>query len=153
MGRFFKSDREVANERFEQILDTISNQDEKALKKLFSQKAITDTDVFDKSVIKLFDFFQGKVVEYDDRGALGVDGGKNDDGTGRNWKSMQSTYDVETSEGEYRFAIKEYTMDTADRDNIGIYSLYIIKAEDSDLEFAYWGGGKWVPGINIETKN
>lgn len=152
MWGFFDNDREVSNERFEQILEAIKNKDKTALKKMFSKKAITDADEFDQTMIDLFDLFQGEVISWDDWGGTGSEYGMNDDGTNRSWKFIQSTYDVQTSQQKYRFAIKEFTKDTADPDNIGIYSLYIIKEEDSNLEFAYGGDGKWTAGIVIETK-
>ena len=40
--------------------------------------------------------------------------------------------------------------DTADADNVGIRSLYIIRlADDTDPQFAYRGDEKYTPGINI----
>lgn len=52
------------------------------------------------------------------------------------------------------FLTLPYTQDTANIDNLGIHSLYIIKSEeDTDISFAYWGDGKDTPGINIGIKN
>lgn len=146
------NDRSKANARFDQILTACKNQDEVALKEMFSKKSIDEAEDMDGSIRALLDFFQGEMVSYDDWGVLGADAGKNDDGTGRNWKRLRSTYDVETSEQKYRFAIEEFTVDTADPDNVGIRSMYIIEAGNSDLEFAYWGDGKWTPGITIEKE-
>lgn len=146
------NDTQIANNSFEEIIDAIQSKNENAFKGLFSKKAITEDENFDESVLALIDFFEGKIISYNDWGGPQSSQGKNDDGTGRNWKRLRSTYDVETSEQKYRFAIEEFTVDTADPDNVGIRSMYIIKAEDSDLEFAYWGDGKWTPGITIEKK-
>ena len=152
MQGFFDNDGEIANKKFDKILDAIQNRNAGDLKKLFSNKSINETNDFDSSMDALFKFFKGKVTSYNDWSGPQVSQGKNDDGTGRNWKSLQSTYDVKTNEGQYRFAIKEYTLDTAVPDNIGICSLYIIKFEDSDQKLAYWGDGKWRSGIVIDRK-
>lgn len=46
--------------------------------------------------------------------------------------------------------LKHFLKDSADANNIGVYSLYVVRAEDSDIRFAYWGDGNWTPGINID---
>ena len=145
----FDNDAQIANDSFEKIIEAIQGRDTDKIKSLFSKKSIEETDDFDEDVLALFNFYQGEMSSYNDWGARSADEGKNDDGTGRDWKSIQSTYDVETSKQKYRFAIKTFILDTADPDNVGICSLYIIKAEDSDLQFAYWGDRLWTPGINV----
>lgn len=148
----FKSDASIANERFEQILDACQKQDAAALKEMFSEKAINDAVNFDDSITALFDFFQGEVITYENfGGGVKVDKEKHRDGRSKKW--ISSTYDVETSAEKYRLAFEEYTVDTADPNNIGVYSLYIIKAEDTNIEFAYWGGWEFNPGIVIEKKD
>lgn len=148
---FFKDDAQISNDSFETIIKAIQNQDENLLKSLFSKKAIMEADDFEKSVTDLFDFYQGEMISYDDFGAQSINTGINDGEFGFIWKSIQSTYMVKTDEQIYRIAIKEFVQDTSDIDNVGIYSLYIIKEENSDPEFAYWGDGKWSPGIIIDS--
>ena len=143
------NDRSIANTQFEQIVNACETQDRNALKALFSKKAISETPDIDESIVGLFNFFQGEVLSYDDWGGPGTYAGKNDDGSGRNWKKLRSSYDLETSKQKFRFAIETFVLDTANPENVGVSSLYIIKAEDSDLAFAYKGDGKWTTGINI----
>lgn len=65
-----------------------------------------------------------------------------------------ATYDVETTQDKYRFAMEYMLLDTADADNVGIRSLYIIRlADDTDPQFAYRGDEKYTPGININKKS
>ena len=150
----FDNDRSKSDKRFEQILDAIKTKNESALERLFSKKAISEAKDMNGSINELFIFFQGDVVSYNDWGGVASFGGKNDDGTGRNWYSIQSTFDVKTSKEKYRFAIEEFTLDTADPNNVGILSLYIIKMkDDTDSQFAYHGDNKWTPGINFNIKN
>lgn len=54
----------------------------------------------------------------------------NADGTGRYWKCLYATYDVETTQDQYRFAMEFMLQDTADADNVGIRSLYVIRLAD-----------------------
>ena len=147
---FGKSDREVANAYMDKVVEALQKGDKDALKAMFSKNAIEEAENFDESIDDLFDFFQGDFVSYNDWGALSVEEGKNDDGTGRNWKEISSTYDVVTNKQEYRFAIiKNFVIDTANPDNIGIHSLYVILAENTDRQRAYWGDAKDTPGINF----
>lgn len=150
----YSDERSHANAQMDKVLEAIKNKDKIAFKALFSPKAIAKTEDFDQSIIDLFDYFQGDFVSYNDWGGPATFRGINDDGTGRNWKSIESSYDVETSKQRYRFAIQDFIQDTADTDNVGIHSLYIIKTEDdTDINFAYWGDGKDTPGIHIGVKN
>lgn len=149
---FFKSDSDIANAHFEQLLDAMGNQNDAAIKELFAQTAISRSETFDEDVGRLFEFFKGDFKSYYDWGGVAAESGFNDDGSGRNWKKIQSTYDVETTEGKYRFAIEEFVTDTADSNNVGIHSLYIINGEDSNMQVAYNGDGKYTPGINFNKE-
>lgn len=145
-GRLFSTDGQTANKRFEQILKAIQDKDKSALKGLFCKQALADAKDIDESITNLFDFFQGEVVSCDDWGGPGVDELRE---YGQRTKEVRSTYDVETSEQKYRFAIKEFTVDTIHPENVGVYSLYIINAKDTDEKFAYGGDGNWTPGIIV----
>ncbi len=145
----FTSDRELANSKMEKVLEALGNRDRDALVSLFSDKAIAEAEDFEQSVTELLEFYQGEFVSYHGRHGASTREGNNADGTGRRYKYLNSSYDIETSEGIYRFAIRDYILDTADPDNVGIWSLYIIKMEDSDPNFAYWGDDRDTPGINF----
>lgn len=131
------------------VFSAIKEQDKEAIRGLFSKKAINSDCDFDKKVDELFDFIQGELVTYDDWGGPGEDAEYNAEYT---WLSKQHSYDVITTEQKHRLAIKEYTIDSANPDNIGIYSLYVIKTEDDPYaEYAYGGDGKWEPGIHLNV--
>lgn len=146
INRLFDNDAQVANKTFEQLLDAIENKDKDKLKKLFAKNILQQSNI-DSNIDYLFSFFQGKIVSYSDfvSGPM-VEEERSDN----HIKIMQSNYDVETDKQKYRFAVKLVTIDTNIPDNIGINSIYIIHAEDTDVEKAYWGGYIWNPGINIE---
>ncbi len=147
---FKKNERETANERFEALIGAIQNQDRVALKAFFSEKSLKESQNIEETITALFDYFRGDMLSYNDWGGLGSIGGMNEDGTGRYWKCLYATYDVETTQDKYRFAMEYMLLDTADADNVGIRSLYIIRlADDTDPQFAYRGDEKYTPGINI----
>ena len=147
-SKIFTDDRSVANAHFEEILSAIKEQDGETLKSMFSKKALTEAVNIDQTIAELFQMMQGEVQSYDDWGGPTVDDSFED---GERWQSMLSYYDLTTDEQKYRFAIKIYTIDTANPDNVGISSMYVINAKDSDLEYAYGGDGEWRPGIIIES--
>ena len=115
---------------------------------MFSKQALSDATAFDENLRLLFDYVQGSVGSWNSTGAFDENGETNGDGTGNQKKEVQSAYVFTTSEQEYHVAIYEYTIDTANPDNVGVYSFCIISAKDyQDSKFAYWGNGK--AGINI----
>lgn len=153
-NRFNNNDQKISNARMDKILEAVKKEDKEALKAMFSKKAISQAEHFDESIVKLFDFFQGDFISYNDWSGPMAEGGINEDGTGRNWKKLYSSYDVDTSKQKYRLAIQEFIQDTADVDNVGIWSLYIIKMkDDTDPQFGYRGDGMDIPGINFNRKN
>ena len=145
------SDQKIANARMDKVLNAIHNKDKEALKAMFSKKSIAQTENFDQSITDLFDYFQGDFVSYDDW--AGPEGDETWE-YGDKQKILYSSYDVKTSNKEYRFTIQDFTVDTADADNVGIHSLYIIKMEDDiDPQLGYRGDNKFTPGIHIGVKN
>lgn len=144
---FDDSDKK-ADDRMEQIIETFKNKDQEGLKAMFSKQALSEAGDFDRNLDVLFGYVQGNIQSWESTGAYTFPEEKNADGTGNHKKEAESTYVFTTSEQEYQVAIYEYTIDTANPDNVGVYSLCIISTKDNqDLEFVYWGNGK--AGINI----
>lgn len=148
IARSMYNDREAANAVFDQLLAALESRDEAAVRALFSKTATADGQ-FEVNLAALMEFYQGELVSYDDWGGPTVSEGR--DST-REYKCLEPTYDVVTSEQEYRFAFRVYTKDTGNPDNVGIYCLYVIKAEEDPSESAYWGADNDALGIVIETK-
>lgn len=154
LGRYSHDDQADANAQMDKLLEAIKNKDSHTLKSMFSKNSILQVQEIDQSIDDLFEYFQGDFISYNDWSAINVEEGLNDDGTGRKWKALYSTYDVETSKQKYRIAIQDFIHDTADTNNVGIHSFYIIKFEDdTDPEIAYRGDDKYTPGINFNIKN
>lgn len=145
------NDQKIANEKFEEILEAIKLENHEMLISLFAKETLDSVTGFNQTITELFDYYNGEVELYDDWGGPYVETSKESDEI---IQIMVSTYDVKTTEGEYRFAVKYVHKDTTNIDNIGVQSLYIIKKEDdTHLEYAYWGDGKNTPGINIAIPN
>lgn len=144
---FARNNKQIANERFEALLEAIQSKNAQAVKELFSDNAWAESGNMEKSILVLFDYFQGELVSYKSWAGPSVHATKNH---GEYWKSYDCTYDFETTQDKYRLAMEIITVDTADADNVGIRSLYIIRFEDdTDQNCAYRGDGAYTPGINI----
>lgn len=146
------SDREIADKKFDEVIDAIKNGDKDRLSSLFSKNAINGAENFDESVDELLDYVQGDIESYSDwSGALTVDRSSEEDEV---VEIIEASYEVKTSEGDYRFAIVFFTSNTTEQNDVGIWSLYVIrKTEDTNPSYAYWGDGKNTPGINVDVKN
>ena len=144
---FARNNNQIANEQLEALLEAIQSKNAQAVKELFSDNAWAESGNMEKSILVLFDYFQGELVSYKNWAGPSVHATKNH---GENWKSYDCTYDFETSKDKYRLAMEIITVDTTDADNIGIRSLYIIRFDDdTDQNCAYRGDGAYTPGINI----
>lgn len=151
-GRFFNvNSRELLNNTLEEALTSIQNKDKEKLKSLFAKNALNKIENLDDSIEELFSYYEGEYTSYDDWGAFHETG---EIKYGNKITELRSTYDIVTDKGNYRATMKMISVDTNDSDNIGVWSIYIIKAEnDDDLSCAYWGDLKYTPGINLDIKN
>ena len=146
-NRFYDTNSEQADEVFQTIISAIESQDTDTMKALFSDYALGAADDLDGQITALLEFYEGEMTAFE-RFGPGTRTSKND---GEYYKVIRASYDVTTTAGYYRMAIKFCTVDTANPENVGLCSVYFIKAEDSDLNFAYWGGvcDEAIPGITI----
>ena len=141
--RLFYDDTEIAESALEQILDSIKNQDEEALKSVFSKNALIEAEDMDSGIEYLFDFVQGNVTSYDFRTGPGSDGLIEN---GNRWEKLVSWFNVVTDKEKYVFFILQYSVDTFDPDNVGVYSLRVVKEADEYTQMTYWTDME-IPGI------
>lgn len=131
-----------ADSRLVQILDFIENKDKEGMQEIFSQQALNEADDLDNEMDYIFEFFEGEVMSWKDSG---VSVGETND-YGSKTKQVRSFFEVETDEESYVVFILENTEDTEQPENVGVYTLRIIKAEDEDTQFTYWQEMA-IPGI------
>lgn len=72
---FRKNERETANERFEELVKAIQNQDSDSLKLLFSEKSLKESQNAEEDIQALLDYFQGEMLSYNDWGGLELEEG------------------------------------------------------------------------------
>jgi len=124
------SDETKANARLEHVIEAIKSQDKDALRAIFSKQAADDADDaddFDGGVDQLIGFIQGKIDSWEK-----LDGPtvfeSNDHGHKK--KEVSSYYQINTDKQKYFFLLRDYPVDTDHPDNVGLYMLLVVKAED-----------------------
>ena len=143
------NDHQKALELIETVLKTIQDKDDDKLKSLFSQTTLKQLQSYKESVDELFTYFQGSVKSFDDGAGPFVETTKED---GLVYQLMESSFVVKTDVCEYRFAMQYITQ--GHEENLGITSLYVIRTtDDKNLDYIYWGDGKFTPGIHIAIPN
>ena len=129
----------VAYKSIKKVVEAIKEQDRDTLKSVFSKQALAEADDFESSMDCLFEFIQGEIESLEIIKGLGIYEGKNDDGSGRSWKIIDSIGDIETSEQKYHISIQEVTKHSKEPERIGISSLSIISAEYWNEDYVYRG--------------
>ena len=139
--------------KLEELLMAIENQDSVTVSSIFSENAKEQAKAFDASVEELIGYYSGSRQAIELPGAGACSSHSRDSKTGEQ-KILYCSFDVTTSECVYRVSLDWTVIDTADSKNVGISSMYIIKAaDDINLSSAYNGDGKETPGINIGVQN
>ncbi len=145
------SDDTKANARLEQVISAIINKDKDAAKSLFSKKALSEADDFDGNMNDLFDSFQGKVNSWKKSSGPTVFESNNH---GHDTKEVNSYYYVNTDKKKYFFVLQDYPVDTDHPDNVGLYLLLVVKAEDREKIYdgdkkILYDGNKDIPRVGI----
>lgn len=128
------SEDKKADARIEQILSAIKEKDKKAMKALFSKQAIDETKDFDDGIDYLLGFLQGDVKSWK------RDKWSSDESieSGKKSLMLRSWYTVSTDKNKYLFFVVDFTENTINPNNAGLYTLRVIKAEDKETQFGYW---------------
>jgi hypothetical protein len=150
------NDDKQAAARLEQVIKAIKNKDKKALKSMFSKQTLDQADDFDGSIDDLFDFFQGEVNLWKKPSGPTVFESNN---RGHKKKEVNSYYYVNTDKQKYFFILKDYPVNTDEPNNVGLYLLLVVKAEDEEKIYdgdqkILYDGNKDIPraGIYIPIK-
>jgi len=123
-----------ADARIEQILEVLANNNKDGLKAMFSEQALSEAKDFDGQKDYLFDFFQGAVESWERTGLTAPMYIEN----GKKAVELISWYTVTTDKETFRFFVIDYSVDTFNPDNVGLYTLRVIKKTDEETQFTYW---------------
>ncbi|UOO37197.1 DUF5104 domain-containing protein [Oscillospiraceae bacterium CM] len=135
-----------ADARLKQIIKAINNQDKNSIKNMFSNQAKNKTEDLDGQIDYLFVFVQGKIESWETI----VHGATAESiNNGSRIKGSNSWYYIYTDKQKYLIFLVECTIDTDHPENVGMYVIQVMKAEDKDKYF-HGGGPDTLPaGIDI----
>ena len=115
--------------RLEQIVEAISRMDKETLEALFSEKARSDSGDIDENINSLFDFIQGTINTWEK--ASGSTVFESNDYSHKT-KEVSSYYYVNTDIQKYFILLRDYPVDTDNPDNVGVYMLLVVRADDEE---------------------
>ena len=144
---FFSSEEEIADRKFEQIVEGINEKDPEKIKEVFSEQALAGSDDdIDEGIAYLYDLFDGGITSWSlDHWSSG-DSMNN----GRAVSSIRSWYNVETDRGSFLVFMLDYSRNDLEPDKKGLYAFRAIKEENEPTQFTYWQDLE-IPGIYIPT--
>lgn len=146
----FKTDDQIVDDIFNPLISAINARDKDAIKNLFSYKAVLDDATFDDDLQGLLDYCQGQLAVYSSS-SLGSSEQKNGD---YKRKTIQKNYEIESDNAKFRVYVYVVATDTSKPEEVGLWSFYIIKVDESmNLDYSYTGDSKNTPGINIGIEN
>lgn len=130
------NDEGKADARLEQIIKAINSRDKNFLKNMFSKQAQNEAVDLDGQMDYLLSFVQGNIESWE---TIVHGAAAESINSGSRIKKSSSWYYVNTDTQKYLLFFLECTVDTNHPENVGVYMLQVIKAEDKDTQFD--GGG------------
>lgn len=147
---YFMNEDDIAKKLFEKAIKALDNGDVEGLRKLFAPNAIDVTENFEDELDEIFEYYRGEYISCEYKNAMNSELTQ---GEGKVAREASVSCDFETTEEIYRMALTYKDIDTAEPDNVGVWSLYIIRLEDDlDKDSVYRGDFKSIPGINIGVR-
>lgn len=113
----------------EQLFGAIKLHSKDAIKELFSQKAIEEVDTIDDDIERFLSFVNGNAVSWNrDESPMIFDSVE----YGEKTIQLITWYKLNTDKQRYLVLLVDYPIDTINPENVGLYSIRILKLEDED---------------------
>lgn len=118
---------EKADNRVEQIISLIINNDRESLKSLFSEKALDEANDIDDGIDSLFNFLQGDIHSWK------RDGLTSERINSYSKQSIRNNFSIiiDTDIDSFNIYVIDYNKDTINPENEGVYMLEISKTSYS----------------------
>ena len=145
-----ETNSDVAKANLEKLIDCLDKNDNNGIKALFASNKIADIPNFDEDVSELLELYKGSFVSHNfDTPATEDDIHNNNK---KKWFIIGA--DIITTQERYHATIYWCDMDTSDKGNVGIWSLYFFNIKDNPLEdYSFYGDSSWddenVKGIYV----
>lgn len=121
------------NEYSKEVLRCFDEEDSEGLKALFCAE-IQNTHNLDKEIAEAMEFFEGKVISYDDN-FNGRSGQSVDDGEVTEKHFVPIIDDITTDSGvTYKITFYYYKVNTKDENRVGINNI-VIRNKDTDTRY------------------
>lgn len=130
----------------EQLANAAESKDYEVIKTLFSQSATQKTTALDNQIEELCDIWEGVYISCDEQGMRASESWE----YGEHIRDEYVAFEVKTSQHTYYLALMYRTHNTIDQADVGIYAIHLIKAENANPDFVYWGDQNWIPGIIVD---
>ena len=122
----FNNDDIKADDRFTQIINAIKGKDSDVIKKIYSLQALSEAVDIEKRIDNMIDAVQGTKISWERTGLSSSTSTKNN----KKVIQVRSHYKVITEVDEYYFFVLEFTKDSLNTDNVGVYMLQFSKYAD-----------------------
>lgn len=131
------------------IVECIKTKDSEGIKELFAENALLETANLDKSIVDLFSYVTGDIINYDRFGGC-YSSSKQD---GEIFNIDFTRHKITTTDGVYILECKIVTKNTTNERNVGLWSMYIIREErETPIDSStYRSNGSNVTGINVDV--
>jgi hypothetical protein len=150
--RWLDSDTDKADAKkwFLEIADTVEKKDSEALKAMLSEEACAEAIDLDANVSAFINCFQGKLLEYEDKGT-GSSESVHYGEIVRYWVS--STFRATTDTGVYWLIFSGNMIDAENPSTIGLHYLQIVSDEVKSMDGFRWprDKGKGIYVIDAES--
>lgn len=127
-GESFNDELEDTSQKCDKVIKAIENQDEDALKELFSTIMLKEAADLDKGVSYIFGQYQGTYVKKERVGFGSEDAYEK----GEHSRVISAYYKVYTDKTEYIIYLKYWPENDFNKDMEGIYSLGMIPIEQEN---------------------
>lgn len=146
---FVDTDEDAARKDLENLIKCMENDDHDGVKNLFAANRISNIEGFEEDIDELLLYFDGEVTSINSSGLMtdnDIDGNIR-----KKWYVVGG--DIVTSTGSYFINTYWCEKDTSDKNNVGVWSIFIFNHNDNpDRDFSFYPGS-WgdevMDGIHI----
>lgn len=133
MSKWFNSEQKMADERIEEIIEALEQEDAKKLKDMFSQKTMMEVGDLDAQIKSLIEFYEGELEFYE-----GTCDSSSQNRHGKKKLEIIGNYTIKTTEEEYEIKFYEWVKEYEFPEKVGIYKIQITSKETRTEKDFMW---------------
>jgi len=129
------------------VTDALDSRDRTAIKVLFSQQVLSQTDNINAQIDALLHFFQGKITSQKDDGGAGT---SEDINGPEQTKEFFDYRFVRTNKDRYLLLVYYEAVDATHPENVGLFTLRVFRGKDDDTLWEKRDDKK-IPGVSCKA--